>query len=446
MAQIFIPGRGYVDVPASAPSAGQALAAPTPAPAPATAPPSQVYIPTQGMVSTTPKPAQASGDVGVLGTQITPAEAQWLRDNGVSGTPNQAQLDSFRRNWQANGTGPANGGAVAVTGGRGQVVGGTGGAQPYQAGVNTDAGVSKRTIGGALGGSGFDIYTANPISNTLLPGQLASLNAEADNARSRPSFSMSAGQAAGTMIDPTQQAQFRGQQLALGQQLMDQANGIGPSVAGSQLQQSTEMNLNAALAQAASSRGGNLGAAQYALGNARANIQQQSAMQLAQARIQEQMAARAQLGDVLNAGRGADIGLATNQAGLSQANNQFNAAQLNQAGATNLGAAIQQRAQNDSLVQFYLSQGISLEEAQRLASIQQGQFNAGALNAGTANANGIAVQQNAQNLQLAGGIIGSAGSLLGSVAGPIGSAAGSAAGSFVANGANGPMTVKLPGQ
>ncbi len=251
---------------------------------------------------------------------------------------------------------------------------------------------------------------------------------------------MAAGaQSSGATIDQIKQAQFRDQQSQLGNALMAQANGQGPSVAGSQLQQSTEMNLQAALAQAASNRGGNLGAAQYQLGNARANIQQQAAQQLAQTRIQEQMAARSQLGDVLNSGRGADIGLATSQAGmnlqnnqfnagLSQGNNQFNASQGQQnnqfnagmiqgnqqfnAGQTqsaagqNLTAGVAQDQNRADNIQKLIAMGYSMDQANVMLGVQQGQFNAQQLNTAEAARHGIAVQQNGQNMQAAGAIAG----------------------------------------
>lgn len=254
------------------------------------------------------------------------------------------------------------------------------------------------------------------------------ISAARDNAGKMPIRQMdsaSAGaalQSNGTLIDPSQQAQFRDQQLSLGQSLMAQANGQGPSVAGSQLQQSTEMNLQAALAQAASQRGGNLGAAQYALGNARANIQQQAAQQLAQTRIQEQMAARSQLGDVLNAGRGADIGLATNQAQLGQQNNQFNAGAVNQqnqfnaglqqnTNATNLQSGAQQDQAKQQLIQQYLAMGLNYDQANYQAQIQQNQFNAGAYNQAVAASHGVGIQNSANSTQLAGAGISALGTI-----------------------------------
>lgn len=306
------------------------------------------------------------------------------------------------------------------------------------------------SIGGTLqGGSGggvnrsiigedYSVYTPDVVRNNEYNAQQRAIRDNSAAIAGRPIMTMDAANSAGATIDQQQQAQFRNQQLALGNALMSQANGEGPSVAGSQLRQSTEMNLQAALAQAASTRGGNLGAAQYQLGNARANIQQQAAQQLAQTRIQEQMAARSQLGDVLNAGRGADIGLALNQAQLGQQNNQFNAGLQQQTNSVNLGSAQEQLAQRDALVMQYMQMNMTAEQANRMAIIQQQQYGASQLNAGVAAQHGVALQQNGQNIQLAGGIAGAVGSVIGGVAGGLttggaGMAAGAAAGGYIGN-------------
>ena len=227
-----------------------------------------------------------------------------------------------------------------------------------------------------------------------------------------------AAQSAG--MDPAQQAEFRKRQLALGDALMAQSMGQGPSVAGSQLQQSTDMNLQAALAQAASSRGGSLGAAQYQLGNARANIQQQAAQQLAQTRIQEQMAARSQLGDVLNSGRGGDLSVA----GMNQQNNQFNAGQTNQqsqvqgglnqaTGQANLNANVQQEQFKQDMLTKLTQGQISYQQYQDQMAVNQNQFNAGLANQAYGIDQGVGVQQSAQSTQIAGATIGAIGSMAG---------------------------------
>lgn len=298
--------------------------------------------------------------------------------------------------------------------------------------------------GGGVGGGGMYSVTAagsfgsSNLINMRDPGGYSDPNAIANKAalltRIRDMGNVSPSMSQGSHIDQSQQAQFRQQQLALGNALMAQANGQGPSLAGSQLQQSTDQNLQAALAQAASARGGNLGAAQYQLGNARANIQQQAAQQLAQTRIQEQMAARQQLGDLLNQGRGADIGLAATQAQLSQQNNQFNAGQSQQ----------MEQFRQHTLNQL-LAMGMSYDQASAQADLQARQFAAGLFNQGQLGAQGISTANNAQTMQLIGGGIGAAGSLLATGA-QMGMNSGGGGGGYAgsgqtANGAMGPMTI-----
>lgn len=279
-------------------------------------------------------------------------------------------------------------------------------------------------ISGFLGGKdNYPLVTTSVQNDPNYQANRDMLAAAAAAAGSRPNVQLGPMATAGVVnaaaANQDPQAQFRAQQLQLGNALMQQANGQGPSVAGSQLQQSTEQNLQAALAQAASSRGGNLGAAQYALGNARASIQQQAAQGLAQARIQEQMAARSQLGDVLNSGRGADLSVANmgqqnNQfnASLGTNNNQFNASQAN-AGTLQQGQMdLQSQQQRDQMVQYYRSQGMSLDQANYQAQLQQAQYNQGSLAQQIAAASGVGIQNSAQGAQMGGAAIGALGTVL----------------------------------
>src|SRR5690606_19156442 len=120
-------------------------------------------------------------------------------------------------------------------------------------------------------------------------------------------------------IDAGPQDQMRARQLALVNQLQAQANGQGPSLAQGQLRQATNRNIQqqAGLALA---QGGNQGLMQRQLANQAAMMNQDAAAQSAQLRAQEQLNARAQLAGALEAARGQDIGLASNnqQAALQQ--------------------------------------------------------------------------------------------------------------------------------
>jgi len=302
--------------------------------------------------------------------------------------------------------------------------GGVGSAGQYFA---ADAGIS-----GVFGGAhSYPIYTANAPSGGMNAMQtdraaatMLGLGTAAMPTRQMTAAQALGSQANGATIDPTQQAQFRQQQMGLAQQLQAQANGTGPSVAGAQLQQSTEQNLQAALAQAASTRGGNLGAAQYQLANARANITQQAGMQLAQQRMQEQINAQSMLGGVLDQGRTSDIGLALNQAQLGQQNNQFNAqlgqqnsqfnaGQLQSASAANLQAGIAQDQFKQQQLADLLKAGYSMDQAMYQMQVQQSQFNAGLVAQQYAAANGLSIQSAGQAMQLGGALAGAAGQAIG---------------------------------
>jgi hypothetical protein len=123
---------------------------------------------------------------------------------------------------------------------------------------------------------------------------------------------------------------------------------------------------------------------------------QNAALQSGQLRAQEQMAARGQLGGVLDASRGADVGMATNQAQLGQQNSQFNAGQTtdisktnaaatNTANAlnaslsqdtqkTNLQASEDQQKQIDDMTNKYITAGYSMEQAKQQAAIDYQKF------------------------------------------------------------------------
>jgi hypothetical protein len=119
-------------------------------------------------------------------------------------------------------------------------------------------------------------------------------------------------------IDQAKQAEFRAHQIELAKQLAAQARGEGPSLAALQLQQASDRNIANQMALAASMRGGNPALAQRNLLSNAASLQQQTAMEAAQARMQEQLAAQQQLAGLAASGREADIGLATTQARLAQ--------------------------------------------------------------------------------------------------------------------------------
>jgi hypothetical protein len=158
-----------------------------------------------------------------------------------------------------------------------------------------------------------------------------------------------AGQRGGPQIATGAQDQFRGQQMGLAQQLMGQAQGKGPSIAQAQLQQATDRNMAQAMALGASQNAGTRGAgALRGIANQQAQIGQQMAADSGLLRLQEQQQAQGLLNQVLAGGRGQDLGLATSQAGMD----------------------LQSRGMNDQLTQFYVQQGLSLDQAQMQARMQ----------------------------------------------------------------------------
>lgn len=174
------------------------------------------------------------------------------------------------------------------------------------------------------------------------------------------------------------------QQGMLAQDLQAQAAGQGPSLAQMQLMQATNQNNAMSAGMAASQRGINPALAQRMAMQNQATMNQGAAAQSGQLRLQEQMQARQQLGDVLNAQRQGYLGQQQNNAGMfGQAGQLQN--QQNQGRITNLNNA-QQLNQNSAM------------QAQAL--------NAGGANRNTEHQRGIL-----------GGLIGGAGSLL---AGPLG--------------------------
>jgi hypothetical protein len=139
------------------------------------------------------------------------------------------------------------------------------------------------------------------------------------------------------------------QQSQLIQMLMNQANGTGPSLAQQQLKQASDRNVQQTMAMMASQRGAGAGASAYQAANAGGQAGQQMAADSATLRLQEQMQAQQALGGVLNNARQGDQG------------------------AANLGMQGQQMT--NQMVQFYLSQGMDIANANRQALIDQQKLN-----------------------------------------------------------------------
>ncbi len=195
-----------------------------------------------------------------------------------------------------------------------------------------------------------------------------------------------AAQSAGSTIN-RQDEQFRNAQLGLQSQLQDQAAGRGPSLAAGQLREATDRNIANQAGLAASQGGRNAGTAQRSLALGAAGMNQQAGRDAAQMRMQEQLSAQSQLAGLTSAGRGADINVNSQQAGLNQSNNQFNAGAQNQFG----------------LQQGQFSQQANMMNAQN--QLQNQQFNAQMLQqAGLSNQSAVnqRAAQQASLLQQAG--------------------------------------------
>lgn len=124
---------------------------------------------------------------------------------------------------------------------------------------------------------------------------------------------------------------FRTNQAGLISQLEQMARGNGPSAASMQMREAMDRAAGAqsSAAAGAGGRGVNAGAALRNASNNTAAFQQGAARDTGLMRVQEQLGATSQLGNVIAQGRGADEGT-----------NQFNAAQQNAAAQANLEAKL----------------------------------------------------------------------------------------------------------
>lgn len=165
------------------------------------------------------------------------------------------------------------------------------------------------------------------IGNSNIWGKINGTRAQTPGAGQ---FDPNAGQISGSMYtaagpNGTDQNQTRGMQMSLIQQLQDQAAGRGPSLAQMQLQQGTDRNMSQAMALGQSMHGAGAAGMRKGIAGQQAGMAQGMAGDSAMLRLQEQMAARGQLGTELGQTRSAD----QNFAGMGMQNQQFNAGQMN---------------------------------------------------------------------------------------------------------------------
>lgn len=267
--------------------------------------------------------------------------------------------------------------------------------------LGSAAGGAIKKVGGVIAGDGEDPgllgLTPRKVNPYSIDPNAASIRGyedrrrqffrAAEGAQDRQGPSMTGprlGQASlfgGAALDGSQQAQFRQQQTGLANQLEAQANGQGPSLAQDQLRRGLEQSLLSAVSAGASMRGPGAGGAIRAIQQNQAGMAQQAAGDSAALRMQEQLQAQNQLGQLLAGARGQDIGFASEGAALAQqtglanagAQNQFalQQGQLDQqTGQANLQATLQQRMLNDQLTRSYLEMGLSLDQAQQAARMR----------------------------------------------------------------------------
>lgn len=174
-----------------------------------------------------------------------------------------------------------------------------------------------------------------------------------------------APQAGNTQIAMGPQDQWRQREMALADSLGRVASGAekgaGEMAVGRQFQQ----GLAAQMAQSRMARGGNAGIAARAAARSAGDMTVNAAGQSSQAALQDQGVARQLLAGVLNQGRGADIGLATNQAGMNQ-----------QTSLANMHAKLQMMGMNDQAALAYLAQMNQMSIAEMQARLAQEQTNA----------------------------------------------------------------------
>lgn len=254
--------------------------------------------------------------------------------------------------------------------------GGTKVSDALETGVNSATGALKGLGGGA----------AHTASVGMTPQASRDIDANKYiNAAPTVAPQAQAYTAQGTTINQGPSDQARAYQNFLSQQLQAQTLGQGPSLAQGQFQQNLDQSLAAQNALAASAHGGNLALAQRGAAMNSGNLNLQAAQQAAQLRQQEQLQAQGLLGTTAGQMRGQDTSLATSQAQLGQANNQFNASAQQQNSQYN---ASQQQALNN-LRQQYMQMGLTADQANQRADsdLRNSQTDIARVNAGIAQGN-----------------------------------------------------------
>lgn len=212
-------------------------------------------------------------------------------------------------------------------------------------------------------------------------------------------------------IDKTDQDETRRRQLEFADYLTKQGTGEGSYVADAQWAAATDRNLAQQQALAASARGGDAAMAARGAAQNVSAFGQQAAQQATIGKLEEQSAARAQLGELITSARASDVGLASTQAQLEQIGLTATAAaenastllqaQLNQEGLSKTAAAQNATAMLQAQLE---QQGMNATAAAKNAAIlmqAQMEQQTNIFNTAEINAFSLAQAQLAQQTNLA---------------------------------------------
>lgn len=165
-----------------------------------------------------------------------------------------------------------------------------------------------------------------------------------------------------TQVNQDQANQFRGQQMSLAQQLAGVASGQQMGAGELATRRQFQQGLAAQLAQAQSARGYAAPLAAREAARGVGNMTVDAAGQSQQAALQDQMQSRGLLAQLVGQGREQDLGVAGQNAQMSQ-----------QSQLANQAAKLQQMGMNDAAIAQYLGQmyGIDATEMAQRIGLQQ---------------------------------------------------------------------------
>lgn len=159
-----------------------------------------------------------------------------------------------------------------------------------------------------------------------------------------------------SMIDNSRQDQFRGREMALADQLAGVASGSQRGAGELAVGRQVGNALGQAYGAATMARGNSGAGAARAGARAAGSIGLGGAGMAKEAALSDQASARAQLAGVLAQGRGADIGVAGQNAGALNASTLQQGSMDQQVALENVRSQLQAQGMNDQAIQAYLAQ------------------------------------------------------------------------------------------